>query len=40
VAVMLGGAAAVQDSERLSALGAQVMDSMSELRLALRRMSS
>jgi MerR family transcriptional regulator, light-induced transcriptional regulator len=40
VAVMLGGAAAVQDSERLSALGAQVMDSLSELRLALRRMSS
>lgn len=37
--ILLGGAAAVEDRERLSALGAQVVDSLGELRLALRRMS-
>jgi methanogenic corrinoid protein MtbC1 len=38
-AILLGGAAAVEDRERLSALGAQVVDSLGELRLALRRTS-
>jgi DNA-binding transcriptional MerR regulator/methylmalonyl-CoA mutase cobalamin-binding subunit len=36
VTVLLGGAAAVEDRERLSALGAQVVDSLPELRRTLR----
>ncbi len=38
-AVLLGGAAAAQDRERLTALGAQVVDSLSELRVVLRQAS-
>jgi methanogenic corrinoid protein MtbC1 len=40
VALLLGGAAAAQDRERLSALGAQVMDSLGEFRRSLRGLVS
>jgi methanogenic corrinoid protein MtbC1 len=35
VTILLGGAAAAQDRDRLTALGAQVVDSLTELRKAL-----
>ncbi len=38
--ILLGGAAAVQDRERLTALGAQVVDSVGGLRNSLRRLMS
>jgi methanogenic corrinoid protein MtbC1 len=38
--ILLGGAAAVEDKERLTALGAEVVDSLSELRATLRRLAS
>lgn len=37
-AVLLGGAAAVEDRERLTALGAQVVDSLGDLKTALQRL--
>ncbi len=37
-ALLLGGAAAVQDRERLTSMGAQVVDSLAELRASLHRL--
>jgi methanogenic corrinoid protein MtbC1 len=37
--ILLGGAAAVEDRERLTALGAEVVDSLGELRATLRRLA-
>ncbi|MBA3444967.1 MAG: MerR family transcriptional regulator [Gemmatimonadales bacterium] len=36
--ILLGGAAAIEDRERLTALGAQVVDSLGELRTTLQRL--